>query len=178
MTVVRSKIVKNKMNCEISLLVMLLIGVCFANEKPGGSGKQHMVANNIISQKLFSALRGVDKPAINIPAPTAHIHKEDPQHGSTLSMQKHIIDDDDEADKKKPPLDLRDVWKNTFGVRDPLTWLATRREELGFELPEGDDGTGERKVPPLDLRKVWKDKFGVRDPITWLAERRDDLGYE
>lgn len=164
-----------EMILQFGLLVISLIGACVATGNP--HWKQSMVANNIISQKLFSAVVDADKRAKKVSAPTAHIHMENHQLGSTVSKQKPT-DEDDERERKKPPLDLRDVWKNIFGVRDPLTWLATRREELGFEVPEGDDGTGEKMIPPLDLREVWKRIFRVRDPLTYIAAHRDELGYK
>lgn len=141
------------------------------------------VGNNFLSQKLYSALQnGIGTKNKKFSAPMAHSPMENGHSSSittpTATTKKAEIEppDSDIEEKKKPDLDLREVWKNTFGVRDPLTWLATRREELGFEESENDDG--EKKKPKFDLREVWKNTFGVRDPLTWCAEHRDELGYE
>lgn len=42
-------------------------------------------------------------------------------------------DEDGTGEKKIPQLDLKKVWKNTFGVRDPFTYIEAHREELGYE---------------------------------------------
>lgn len=46
-----------------------------------------MVADNIISPKLYSTIEGAGKRAKKVSAPTAHFHKENPQLGSTVSKQ-------------------------------------------------------------------------------------------
>lgn len=58
-------------------------------------------------------------------------------------------------------IDLKDLFYETFKVRDPITWLNTRKS-----FKESKKGTDQESN--FDLKDFFYETFHVRDPITWL----------